>query len=180
MSIALSVALQPSRYVRRCLIGFVLVLWLQGIWLLTRSDLPRQGAGALSLALFVASAWVWYAGRKILQACHLTISPSGQIVMTLENVSACVVRLHAATVLWPQALFLRLQDAKGTIYSVLVLADCLAASELCALLVSCRWVMARDKPEKNCNSEKMSELIACKALYDTGRVRIEDKQENSE
>ncbi len=149
MSIALSVSLQPSRTARTCVMLLVLALWLQGLWLLLLADLPTWQACVLGVTLFAAGAWLGYVGQKILQVHHLAILPSGQIVLTSERIKACVVRLHASSTLWPQALFLRLQDAKGTIYSVLVLADCLAASELRALLVSCRWVMVRDRPEKN-------------------------------
>jgi hypothetical protein len=149
MSIALSVSLQPSRYARTCVMLLVLALWLQGLWLLLYMDFPIWQVCVLGLTLFAAGVWLGYAGQKILQAHHLTILPNGQIVLTSERIKACVVRLHASSTLWPQALFLRLQDANGIIYPVLVLADCVSASELRALLVSCRWIMVRDRPKKN-------------------------------
>jgi hypothetical protein len=141
MSIALSVSLLPSRYVRICVVLLVLVLWLQGIWFLTRTDLSIRSAGLPGLACLLAGVWIGYAGRKVLRACHLTISPDGQIMLASEGAKVATVRLHASSVLWPQALFLRLQDIHGHTRSVLVLPIVWRRTsyEPCSLVVAGQW-----------------------------------------
>ena len=149
MSIALSVTLPPSKYVRVSLLIFCLVLSMLGTGVLVWADLPKPGAWGLGATIFAASAWVWHVRQKMLQVHHLIILKSGQIYLSVGPAEPRRVRLQASTTLWPLALFLRLQDSEGHNDSVLVMADCVSASELRALLVSCRWSMVKDQPEKN-------------------------------
>lgn len=148
MSIELSVTLPPSKYVRTSLLIFCMVLFMLGAGVLARTDLPKPAGWGLGGAMFVASAWVWHVRQKMLQIHHLTILKSGQMYLRLGQAESRMVLLQASSTLWPQALFLRLQDTAGHNYSVLVMADCVSASELRALLVSCRWSMAKNRPKK--------------------------------
>jgi len=84
------------------------------------------------------------------QTWQLDISGAGQIRLRRgiadlgksASEGGLLVRLLADSTMWPNFLFLRLQDGEGLVHHVAIFPDSLPSDALRAVSVACRWIAA--------------------------------------
>lgn len=159
MSIAVSVAVRPSRMLRRATALMSALLLASGFLLVGSvvGDLPAwQRAVAAALSFFPAFFGFYHIARNQ-KVLHIDISSIGQIRLR-EDLKTCgavqeecptakgkLVRLSRQSTIWPGLLLLCLQDDVGESV-VTILPDSVSRDGFRALSVACRWIAAHNDP----------------------------------
>jgi hypothetical protein len=149
MSIALSVALHPSKIVRICVILFAVLLLSIGIYIATLKNLSiLNQSGLVALCCFAAFRCFIYNQKIARTSWRIHISGQGQLRCqsnseTDDISDTPLLNLMPGTTLWTHALFLRLHNPEqNTKLNLVVLSDALSKDEFRRLAVACKWIAA--------------------------------------
>jgi toxin CptA len=171
MSIAVSVAVHPSRLLRFLIFSVSSAVAAIGIavlagWLGELAPFPRVTIGMLPVFM---AFFGFYHGVRHRKTLHIDISGAGQIRITNAlSTSPCrdadrphvtsgskVVEMMDDSTLWPNLLVLRLRASDGDITVVPILQDSVPRNAFRALSVACKWIAARGS-KRNANFEERS------------------------
>ena len=160
MSIAVSVAVVPSRLLRFLTVGMSGLLVVVGVLLFlglvgNLSEGVRVGGALFSFFPALFGFYHTVQNRKVL---HIDISSIGQIrISEIDVATSCqaqktpyvdcqgkVVRLSPHSTIWPHVLLLRLRADNGDILVVPILPGCVSRDGFRALSVACRWIAAHN------------------------------------
>lgn len=157
MSIALSAAIRPSRFLAGLHFAMAAVLLATACWLMQAAD--RLGSSfqlhqMLAIVCAIASFALIVQPLRRRTALRIDITGLGQIrlVETLPDAEAGsrrlsdavgeVVQLRQGSTLWPSLMVLRLQAVSGRFTTLILLPDSVSDDAFRALSVACRWIAA--------------------------------------
>ena len=143
-SIAVSALVVPSRRLRLAFGGYALA-HLGASWLCL-AILPQRLLFSSVCALFflIAALFLLHGCTRLDKTHQIDVSGTGALRLTVQQkvgagpvaATSLAVSLLPGSLLWPQLMLLRLADADGATYTVLVLRDSLAPTEYRSLRVA--------------------------------------------